>query len=90
MFVACSGLGQATVLRLPSYRFANDLLNLRESNALHKEKFNERLRGIGGFGKVRRSSEGGYRNRLPLEGGSGSPGRIRTAGQAINSRLLYR
>ena len=90
MFVACSGLGQAKVHRLRSQRFVNDLLNLRESNALHKEKFNERLRRIGGFGKVRRSSEGGYRTRLLLGRWSGSPGRIRTAGQAINSRLLYR
>ena len=52
MFVACSGLGQAKVHRLLSQRFVNDLLNLNESNALHKEKLNEGLRGIGGFDRV--------------------------------------
>ena len=86
MCIACSGSGQAKVHRLPSYRFANDLLNLNESNALHKEKINEGLRGIGGFGTLYGSSESKGRTRLPLEHRFGSRGRIRTAGQAINSR----
>ena len=50
--VACSSSGQAKVRRLRNQALANDLLNLNESNALHKEKINEGLRGIGGFGTL--------------------------------------